>query len=160
DTGTKVISPGPGADYVIVVDATGWRLEATAQALFRHSASTGRLPKPQRVEASERAAGLDELARRLNLESESCALLLAWLVATYVDIPVPIAVCRGRQGSGKSTAAERAVGLVDTCTPQLRAPPRGNLDDFAMSAFANHVSVLDNVSAISAATSDAYCWLV
>ena len=57
---------------------------------------------------------LAELRAMLNVTAETWPLVLGWLVAALVpNMPHPILLLGGQQGTGKSTAAEQLVALVD-----------------------------------------------
>ena len=61
----------------------------------------------------------------LNVTAETWPLVVGWLAAVLVpNMPHPILLLGGQQGTGKSTAAEQLVGLIDPSPAVLRSPPR------------------------------------
>ncbi len=111
----------------------------------------GALPSP------ERGGDLAELRTMLNVTAETWPLVLGWLVAALVPImPHPILLLGGQQGTGKTTAAEQLVGLVDPSPAILRSPPR-DPEQWAISASASWVVGVDNVSTIPDWWSDSLC---
>jgi DNA polymerase III delta prime subunit len=99
-----------------------------------------------------------ELWELLNVADEDRALLWAWMVSViaYPDIPHPIVVFSGEQGTGKSTAARLLVRLLDPSTPELHAPP-GNAALWESTATGSYVVALDNLSTIKRDISDLLC---
>ncbi|PZM97517.1 MAG: hypothetical protein DIU79_02430 [Actinobacteria bacterium] len=119
--------------------------------LFRRTEVTGPLPDPERGGDVELLRGL------VNVTDEHWPLLLGWLLAAYVpDIPHPVALLVGEQGTAKTTTGRMLVGLVDPSTAPLRAMPRDE-QSWAVAAAASWVVGIDNVSYISPWLSDAMC---
>jgi hypothetical protein len=147
--GGAVLDLGEGA-LVVVVDATGWRVEAESPVLFRSTALTAPLPQP------ERGGDLDDLWPFVNVADESQPLLAAWLVSILLDGSHPIVGLLGLQGTGKTTAARYLASVLDPSTAAVRAAPR-DLDGWAVAASGSHVVPIDNVSAMAVWFSDALC---
>lgn len=136
---------------VVVIGADGWQVRDKSPVLFRRTALSSPLPHP------EPGGDINELTELLNIDDESWPLLVAWLVAALVpDIPHPIVLLRGEQGTGKTTAGRMLSRLVDPSPAQVRTAPR-NVDQWINNAWGSWVVALDNVSAISAEMSDALC---
>lgn len=149
--GGIVIDLGDASGRVAVVTADGWRIEDRSPVLFRRTRLTGALPTP------ERGASLDELRGLLNVTAESWPLLVGYLVSCLVpDIPHPIGLLTGEHGTGKSTAAETIVGLVDPSPAPLRSAPR-NPEEWVVGASASWTVAVDNISTIPPWMSDAFC---
>ena len=130
----------------------GWEIVYPRSGpLFRRTEVTGPLPMPERGGDVEMLRGL------VNVSDERWPLLLGWLVAAYVpDIPHPVALFVGEQGTAKTTTGRMLVDLVDPSAAPLRAMPRDE-QSWAVAAAASWVVGIDNVSAISPWLSDAMC---
>jgi hypothetical protein len=138
---------------VVEITEHGWDVlhRSSNGPLFRRTALTGTLPEP--VDGGD----LEELRQLVNVTDRDWPLMLGWLVAALLpDIPHPIALLTGEQGTGKTTAGRLLVNLVDPSKAPLRSTPR---DEQAWQVMANASWVvgLDNVSSISPWLSDAMC---
>lgn len=145
-----VIDLGDIAGRAVIVDAGRWRVVPSSPVVFRR-AVTGALPLP------ERGGNLADLRAMLNVSDGTWPLMLGWLVAALVpNMPHPILLLGGQQGTGKTTAAEQLVGLVDPSPAMLRSQPR-DAETWAISASASWVVGIDNISTISDWWSDSLC---
>ncbi len=146
-----VIDLGDLAGRAIVVSASEWRVVDRSPVVFRRTAATGALPVP------ERGGDLAELRTMLNVTADTWPLVVGWLAAGLVpNMPHPILLLGGQQGTGKSTAAEQLVGLIDPSPAVLRSPPRDS-ETWAIGAAASWVVAVDNVSTIPDWWSDSLC---
>ncbi len=135
----------------IVVSADGWKIEDESPVVFKRTALSSPLPVP------DRHGDLDQLRSLLNVDEDAWLLLRGWMAATLVpDIPHPILLFGGEQGTGKSTAAQLVVSVVDPSTAPLRTEPR-DPENWAVAAAGSWTVVLDNVSQIRPWFSDALC---
>ena len=108
-------------------------------------------------EVPQQRGELAELRSLVNISSETWPLVVGWLVAALVpNVPHPILLLGGQQGSGKTTAARSLVGLIDPSPAQLRSQPR-DPETWAISASASWVVAVDNISTISVWWSDSLC---
>lgn len=149
--GSLIIDLGQPDCRVAVVNSAEWRVVREDRCLFRRTALTAPMPTPTTDE------GLEAYFAALALSPADTQLLIAWAVATLIpSAPQPIALFRGPQGAGKSTAARALVRLLDPSTAELRSVPR-KPDDWPVAASASLVIALDNLSRISAELSDALC---
>ncbi len=141
-----------GADgRVVIVGQGGWDIVDTSPVLFRRTALTAELSEPRRGGSLELLRGL------LNVTDECWPLVLGWLVAAFIpNIPHPILLLGGEQGTGKSSAARLLVGLFDPSTATLRSPP-SEPEQWVLAAAGSWGVCLDNVSFISPWWSDALC---
>ena len=130
----------------------GWEIvHPRSGPLFRRTEVTGPLPIP------ERGGDVEVLRGLVNVADEHWPLLLGWLVAAYVpDIPHPVALLVGEQGTAKTTTGKMLIGLVDPSAAPLRAMPRDE-ESWGVAAAASWVVGIDNVSTISPWLSDAMC---
>ncbi len=145
------IDLGDAEGQAVVVKPGGWEVVASSPLLFRRTALTGRLPKP------EKGGSLAELRKMLNVTDDTWPLVCAWLVAALLpEIAHPILMLGGQQGTGKTTAAKRLVDLIDPSPAPLRSDPH-NSEAWAVAAAGAWVVCIDNVSKISSWWSDALC---
>lgn len=135
----------------VVIERGAWRIVDRSPVLFRRTAATGCLPAP------EHSGSLDQLRALLNFSDDTWPLVVGWLITCFLpDIPHPILLLGGQQGSGKTTAAQKLVGLIDPSPADLRSQPR-DPETWAITAAASWVVVVDNISTISEWWSDSLC---
>jgi len=137
---------------VVEVTDRGWgTYQPTDGPLFRRTKLTAALPAPA-------ACGdLEPLWRLLNVTERDQPLLLGWLVAALLpDIPHPIALLTGEQGTGKTTAGRLLISLIDPSAAPLRTGPRDE-HGWGVAAAASWLVGIDNLSSISPWLSDAMC---
>jgi hypothetical protein len=146
-----VIDLGDETGQVVVVNPGGWRLEGHSPVLFRRTRLTGVLPVP--VPGGD----FDNLRSLLNVTDSDWPLLRGFLLASLIpDIPHPVLVLVGEQGTAKSSTARMLVQLTDPSPAALRAQPKSP-DDWQVAAGASHVVALDNLSSLPDWLSDAIC---
>ena len=151
DAGGVVIDMADASGRAALLTPTGWTVEERSPVLFRRTALTGQFPTPAE------SGDLAKLRELLNVHDDAWPLLVGWLVAACLpDIPHPVLMLGGEQGTGKSTAAELLAGLVDPSPAPLRGQPRDE-EGWATMASGSWVVVIDNVSGISQWFSDALC---
>ncbi|MCH8841104.1 MAG: hypothetical protein IH831_10645, partial [Planctomycetes bacterium] len=149
--GKIVVDLGDSTGQAVVVGAHHWEVVDRSPVLFRRTAATGILPVPQQ------GGSLSELRRLLNVSADTWPLVKGWLVASLVpNIPHPILLMGGQQGTGKTTAAAEIIGVVDPSPAILRSQPR-DVRQWAISATASWIVGVDNVSTISDWWSDSLC---
>ncbi|MGM9381195.1 ATP-binding protein [Streptomyces antibioticus] len=150
--GAVVVDLGSADGRAVVVTPTGWNVVERAPVLFRRSGAMAPMPAPVLD-----GDGLAKLHALLNMDEATFHQLVAWLVAAWIpDIPHPVLVCKGEQGTGKSKAAQMFINLVDPSPAAKRSAPR---DEKAWSrqAFSSWALCLDNVSVIPPWLSDTLC---
>ncbi len=146
-----VLDIGDPTGRVVVIRASGWDVVDKSPVLFRRTALTGELPIP------ERGGDLSKVRALLNISSEHFDLVIGVIVAVLEpDIPHPVVVIVGEQGTGKSTAARVISSFIDPSPAQLRTCPR-DIEQFAVVVSASCVVALDNVSNLPHWLSDAIC---
>ncbi|GAA4402934.1 hypothetical protein GCM10023168_13970 [Fodinibacter luteus] len=142
---------GDESGDVVRITAQGWSVHPEAPVLHRRTALTAPLPRPAT------RGDLAPLWELLNVAPEDRAVLLGFLVAALMpEIPHPVLLLTGEQGTGKSTASRMIAATVDPSTVPLRKPPR-DLDSWTTAAAGSHVVAVDNLSALPEWLSDALC---
>ena len=136
----------------VEISAAGWQNGATQVAKFWRPKGMNELPKP------ESGGTIYTLRKYLNIRSDSdFRLLIAWLLTAYnPEIPCPILVLQGEQGSAKSTTAKVLRSLVDPNGALIRSAPK-NEEDLIVQAQHSHIICLDNLSGLKDWLSDALC---
>lgn len=149
-----VLDLGTASGEAVVVDKHDWRIVKRSPILFQRTALTAALPIPQR------GGNLDSLRTLLNVTGETWPLLLGWMVAALIpEMPHPILMLGGQQGTGKTTAARFICGLFDPSDAPVRSQPT-DPEAWAMSVANGWATVIDNVSVIPGWWSDALCKVV
>lgn len=148
-----VIDLGREDGQCVAVTPAGWEVTTEPGVLFRRSRLTGEMPLPVRGGGS-----LSEHMRPLlNVTDDSWPLLVAWMVAALLpDIPHPIALMTGEQGTGKTNAGKMLVQLLDPSDAPLRSAPGGERD-WVVAASSSYVVGVDNISTIQPWFSDSLC---
>lgn len=146
-----VLDLGDAAGRAVVAGPDGWQVLDRSPVVFRRTGLTLPLPEPVR------GGSLDELRDLLNVTDETWPQLVGWLVAAMLpDVPHPIALLTGEQGTGKSTAGRLLVQLLDPSAAPLRSSPKDE-ETWGVSAAASYVVGIDNISSIPLWMSDAMC---
>lgn len=158
--GRLVLDLGDATGQCAVVDSLGWRVIDVPPVRFRRTALTAALPTPVAGVLADGATGTDgfsDLWAALNVAEAYRPIVLGLLVAEMLpDIPHPIVLLTGEQGTGKSSSTARLASIVDPSTAQLRKAPR-DVDAWTTAAAGSWVVALDNLSGIPDWLSDALC---
>lgn len=151
DDGSSVLDIGDATGRAVIITPGGWRIEDRAPVLFRRSAVVDALATP------ERGGSWDDLWSMVNVAEVDRPLIIAWLVAALLpDIPHPVLLFAGEQGTGKSTAMRYLTELVDPSRASTRSQPR-DAAQWIITASASYVVPIDNVSTIPPWLSDSLC---
>ena len=134
------------------VDAKGWGVVANPPPLFRRFSHQRALPEP--VHGGD-AAELEDL---LNLSSDADRILFgsSLVVALVPDIPQPILIVHGPQGSAKTSAAKIRRAIVDPSAVPTVAARRDN-GELVQALDHHYMPVFDNLSTLSDWQSDLFC---
>jgi hypothetical protein len=146
-----VLDLGTPDGAAVVVDAEGWRVEKRSPIVFERSKLTGALPVPVR------GGSVDELRRVVNVDDDSWALLVGWIVAGFIpSIGHPVLLVGGAKGTGKTTVARLACGVFNPSGAPVQSQPRD--EERWATILANTWSiVVDNISKIPPWWSDSLC---
>ena len=149
-----IIDPAWTDCRAILVGPGGVKVLPTANVNFRQTELTAPFPDAGMLEAAN--ANLDLLREVVNVSDRDWPLLVAWMVATFLGIPVPVLFIISEQGAGKSFATRCIVSVIDPSSVPLRAAPK-DLESWIVAAMGSQVVAVDNVSHISPWWSDALC---
>jgi hypothetical protein len=148
-----VLDIGDPSGRAVVVTPMGWTIEPVSPVLFRRTSLTLSLPEPEQA-SPEKLADLKDV---LNVDEEAWPLVMGWLVAALLpDVPHPVLLLGGEQGTAKSTAERLLAGLVDPSAAPTRGQPR-DIEQWAIAAAGSWIVPLDNLSRIPEWLSDAIC---
>lgn len=148
--GGVAVDLGDQSGDAVLITADGWTV-GTAPVLFRRTRLTSALPRPLR------GGSLDDLRALLNVGDAAWDLLRGFLLSALMpEMPRPVGLLMGQQGTGKSDATKMLVRLVDPSPALTRSAPRDE-QNWQVAASASWVVALDNVSKIPEWLSDAIC---
>jgi hypothetical protein len=146
-----VLDLGTQDGAAVVVTTMGWTIEPVSPVVFKRTALVGELPRP------EPGGSLRPLRDLVNVSEETWWLYVGWIVAGLLpDISHPILMVGGHHGTGKTTAARFACGLIDPSEAMVRSQPR-DLETWSVSANSAWTTLVDNVSTIPEWWSNALC---
>jgi hypothetical protein len=149
--GVTWVDLGEVKGRAVRIDNCGWSVVERAPMLFDRTVLTGVMPEP------EDGGSIDELWNLLNVSPRYRPIVIAVLVSALIpDIPHPVVLLSGEQGSGKSTATKILVSLLDPSPAPLRKPPRDE-EQWVVAAAGSWVVALDNLSDLKDWLSDALC---
>lgn len=150
-TSTVVVDLGQPAGGAIVVSSTGVEVVEHSPVLFRRTALISPMPAP------DLSGRLDDFRDIFNVSEQGFRLLVGWLIAACIpDMPRPILLLLGQQGTAKTTALKMLIMLIsDSPTPVSSTP--STPEDWAITANSNPVIGLDNVSRLTPWFQDALC---
>jgi hypothetical protein len=146
-----VVDLGTSDGRSVLVAPSGWEVVDRSPVLFRRTELTGPLPTPVR------GGSLDELRDLLNVSKSAWEVLVGVLVTWLLpEVPRPVVLLVGEQGTAKTTTARFLSAVIDPSPVQVRGSPR-DLEDWVVAASGSWVVVLDNLSSIPEWMSDAIC---
>ena len=138
----------------VEITAKHWRVVSNPPVKFRRARGMLALPTPTR------GGSIKDLRPFVNVANEDDFVLIVShpLAALRPNLPCPILVLHGEQGSAKSTTAKVEKKLIDPAEPLLRSLPRDSRDLY-IAASNSWVVALDNVSGLPTWLSDDLCRL-
>ena len=138
-------------NQVIEIDENGWTLATQHSVFFIRSQYMQAMPVPTKQDDT-----LDQLWKLVNLKHQDRVLIFAWMLSCFCQLPHPILMLHGQQGSGKSTLTKILKSIVDPNDCDTNFTPRDERDLIAF-ARGNHVLAIDNNSYINSNLSDHLC---
>lgn len=146
-----VLDLGTDDGAAVRIEAGKWSMLERSPILFQRTPLGSALPTPTS------GGSLESFRKVLNVSDETWPILLGWLVAALIpDMPHPILMLGGGQGTGKTTAARFICGLFDPSTVPTQSQPR-DPEAWATSITGSWASVIDNISSIQSWWSDSLC---
>jgi hypothetical protein len=141
--------------YFVKIDSNGWEITASSPIMFR------RYPHQKPQVLPQKDGRLQDVLKFFNIKDElSEILLLTYLpVCLIPDIPRPVFILHGDQGSAKSTTLKIIRSLIDPSQIPLLSPP-DSARELIQIASHHYAVYLDNLSGISSWLSDCLCRLV
>jgi hypothetical protein len=138
----------------VKVTADGWHVVNDPPVMFLRKRGMQPLPKPKR------GGSVDGLRPLINAhDDETWKLMICWVLgALRPKGPYAALGINGEQGSAKSTTCRMLRRLIDPNEADLRAIPRDDRD-LMIAATNSWIVALDNLSNVSASTSDSLCRL-
>ena len=151
DSDAVIVDLGDVSGRAIRATASGWEVIARSPTTFKRSKALLEIVEPARDGDAR------ELFNLLAVDPAARDLLLGWLAAALVEnMPHPIAVLRGPQGSTKSTTSQVISNLLDPCMADTQSPPK-DASSWDVACASRWCVALDNVSQIPEWWSDALC---
>ncbi|MEQ7011371.1 hypothetical protein ABN028_34920 [Actinopolymorpha sp. B17G11] len=146
-----VVDMGTETGQCIRITSDGWEICPSSPVIFRRSELTHPLVEPVR------GGTLDPLRTLVNLSEDDFRLVLGWVVAAYfTDIPHPILLVQGEQGTAKSNLIRCLLALIDPQPAEDRESP-ADKREWAIFARASWAFSFDNVTDIPDWLSNSLC---
>jgi len=146
-----VVDLGDESGRVVIVTPGEWKVVNESPVLFRRTRLTDAMPEPTC------GGSIGHLKNLINVKDDCWPVLVGWMVSAFFpDIPHPVMLIGGQQGSGKSTAARMILSLIDPSPAPLRTQPN-NEENWAVASSASWAMGIDNISTIPDWWSDALC---
>ncbi len=141
-----------GAEGFVAITEEGWELTTDCPIRFLRKPGMKRLPLPVYTQGKS-----DPFWDLLNLSSDDKKLSKAFAIGALIpDIPYPVLIFTGEQGSSKSTTAKAIRYIVDPHEQLLRSFPSSERD-YAIMAKNNWIVGLDNLSRLTIGQQDVLC---
>jgi hypothetical protein len=144
-----------GGDDFIRLDASGWRIEATPGTYFFRPTGMPVLPTPTP------GGSLDRLWDFARVAEPDRSLVLAWMLAQAdpdYEAACPLLFLTGQHGAAKSTTATViAMACGDDVERDVPKDVGERPHDFLVSLAGTHITLLDNLSHLTAQASDVLC---
>lgn len=139
---------------VVKITADGWSIEKSS-IIFRRYSNQRMQPYPSVQYPSDI---FDQFLKLLNVKDEDNKLLLkCYVISLFIpEIPKPILMLHGEQGSAKSTLQELIKLLVDSSIVRTLSFPR-DINELIQKLHHNYIAYFDNISIIPPWISDELC---
>jgi hypothetical protein len=138
----------------VKVTREGWNIEPAPIVFNRYAGHKAQVQPAKKYPS----VIFDKFVHLLNIEDEDDELLLkCYIIAAFVpDIPKPILIIQGEQGSAKSTLQELVKMVIDPSVVKTLTFPRSKPELIQQLAH-HYVAIFDNVSKIPDYISDELC---
>src|SRR5829696_54223 len=140
---------------VVKINGTEWNVEKSPPVIFRRYSNQ----QPQVYPVRDYPADIfDRFMNLINIKDEDNNLLLkCYIVTLFIpEIPKPILMLHGEQGSAKSTLQELIKMLVDPSIIRTPAFSKDN-SEFIQKLSHNYLAYFDNISSFKEWISDQLC---
>jgi hypothetical protein len=139
---------------VVKITPNGWSIEKSP-VLFRRYSNQLMQPYPSIQYPSDI---FDQFLKLLNIKDNDNKLLLkCYVISLFIpEIPKPILMLHGEQGSAKSTLQELIKLLVDPSIVRTLSFPR-DINELIQKLHHNYIAYFDNISVIPGWISDELC---
>jgi hypothetical protein len=141
---------------VVKITKDGWSVEY-APVIFRRYSN--QQPQVYPYKSKEYPSDIfDRFMNLINVKGEDNKLLLNCYIISlfYPDIPKPVLMLHGKQGSAKSTLQELIRMLIDPSSIRTVTFPR-DINELVQKLAHNYIAYFDNVSTIPNWISDQLC---
>lgn len=149
--GTYFVDLGTDDGGAVEVTAGGWRIIARPTVHFWRTGTLRPLPVPVA------GGNLELLWQYANIPPAARPLVTTWMLDAWrPETPFAVLELVGQQGTAKSSTQAKLRRCIDPNAVDLRAAPK-SVEDLFVSAGANWVASLNNLSHLSAPMQDALC---
>jgi len=136
-----------------------WIIEDNPPILFRRYKHQKPLPNPSTPTTIEQARiDIQKIFNHLNITPENHLIFLTTIISYLIpNIPHPILIIHGPQGSAKSTIYRFIRRLIDPSHIELLTLPNGKDNETIQQLNHHWLTFYDNITYISDETSDIFC---
>jgi len=146
-----------GDGKTVKINRTGWEIPDRVPTLFREMSHQKNQVEPALNGNVKILLDFVNMPRVKEGLTGERLLLLVWLVAAFIpDIPHPIIVLHGPQGSAKTTTFKLLRRLIDPSSLEILSFPE-NHTELVQVASHHYFLPFDNLSSISTSNSDTLC---
>lgn len=141
--------------HAVSITPEKWSIQDVPIAFLHH-----RHQKPQCLPERHEDCSIEPLRNLLSefKDDREWIVIMAYIVSLYVpDLPKPLLVLSGDNGSGKTLTARRIVDLVECSSLESGLPVIKNGQELMRLANKNTILLLDNLSNVSMSLSDELC---
>ena len=144
-----------GSWEVVKITGTEWKIEKSPPIIFRRY--NNQQPQVYPVRGYPHDI-FDQFMNLINIKDEDNKLLLkCYIIALFIpEIPKPVLMLHGEQGSAKSTLQELIKMVVDPSIIRTLSFP-GEINELIQKLAHNYVAYFDNISVIKELISDELC---
>jgi hypothetical protein len=142
----------------IKVAATGWEVVNNPPIIFRRSLHQQPILMPAKMSLTEARQNINLVFKYLNLKNDDDKLMyICYIVSClYPEIPHPIPIISGPQGSAKSWFLRITRRLIDPSINELLTVAKDE-DTTALQLYQNYCAYYDNISYFPTWLSDLMC---